>query len=239
MAKAIHTKPFTWLTESYLPCWRCDKCGAYLSPEQTDDRCPRAECDGRIVDWNKRGAHGESAASSAGVSVDGGVLPQPNRADRTNAADDPESGSSGDQMTDTLMGNRLRNVFFTPHILEHLVKMGTRETRVIESVPGDAQLRGAGYDPVRGAFYLTVEHASFKELAGGELIPEMRPMFEYVRPAVHIGPANDYQARRNVIEDLIESCKRNGVWLAHEDGHGAFRFMSESTEDWLRQALEE
>lgn len=128
------------------------------------------------------------------------------------------------------MGNKLRNVFFTPHILEHLVKMGTRETQVIEAVPSDAQIRGAGYDPVRGAFYLTVEHGTFKELAPGELIPEMRPMFQEPRPEVHIGPANAHQARRNVIEDLIASCKRNGVWLSHEDGHGAFTFTDESTE---------
>ena len=139
----------------------------------------------------------------------------------------------------TLMGNRLRNVFFTPHILEHLVKMGTRETQVIEAVPGDAQLRGAGYDPVRGAFYLTIEHESFDALEEGALIPEMRPMFREPPIAVEIGPANEHQARVRFIEGVIELSKKYGVWLSHEDGHGAFTFSNESTEDWLREAVAE
>lgn len=81
-------------------------------------------------------------------------------------------------MTETKMGNRLCNVFFTPHILEQLFKHGTtRATPVEDAVPGSAQMRGAGYDPVRGAFYLTFEHETFKELSGGELLPEMRPLF--------------------------------------------------------------
>lgn len=140
-----------------------------------------------------------------------------------------------------MTGNKLRNIFFTPHILEQLFKFGSRDGVAViqDAVPGDAQMRGAGYAETRGAFYLTFEHDSFKALATGELIPEMRPLFRDARAEVHIGPANDHQAQTRVIEDLIASCQRNGVWLSHEDGHGAFKFQKESTEEWLRQAVED
>lgn len=39
------------------------------------------------------------------------------------------------------------------------------------------------------------------------------------------------------IEEIVELCKRYGLWLSHEDGHGAFMVTGAyDTEGWLRAA---
>lgn len=37
-------------------------------------------------------------------------------------------------------------------------------------------------------------------------------------------------------DEIVALCKKRGLWIAHEDNHGAFIFQRTSTEEWLRWA---
>ena len=37
-------------------------------------------------------------------------------------------------------------------------------------------------------------------------------------------------------DEIVALCKKRGLWIAHEDDHGAFIFQRTSTEEWLRQS---
>lgn len=43
---------------------------------------------------------------------------------------------------------------------------------------------------------------------------------------------------RAFVSEIVEVCRRHGMWLAHEDQHGAFEIWPSdaSTEDWLTSA---
>jgi hypothetical protein len=43
---------------------------------------------------------------------------------------------------------------------------------------------------------------------------------------------------RALTDELVEACKRHGLWIAHEDNHGGFIFQRTSTEQWLRDATD-
>jgi len=36
--------------------------------------------------------------------------------------------------------------------------------------------------------------------------------------------------------ELFDLCRKHCIWLSHEDGHGGFELVDESTEDWLSGA---
>ncbi len=38
------------------------------------------------------------------------------------------------------------------------------------------------------------------------------------------------------LEEIVSVCKKHGLWISHEDGHGAFEVVRETTEDWIMGA---
>lgn len=38
------------------------------------------------------------------------------------------------------------------------------------------------------------------------------------------------------ISDIVAVCAKHGMWLSHEDLHGAFKVVEETTADWLFDA---
>lgn len=39
-----------------------------------------------------------------------------------------------------------------------------------------------------------------------------------------------------LITDIVAVCKKHGIWLSHEDGHGGFLISRVPTDDWLEGA---
>ena len=35
------------------------------------------------------------------------------------------------------------------------------------------------------------------------------------------------------LKEIVVVCKKHGMWLGHEDAHGAFKVVTEPTDDWL------
>ncbi|MEY2687977.1 MAG: hypothetical protein RL375_2175 [Pseudomonadota bacterium] len=40
------------------------------------------------------------------------------------------------------------------------------------------------------------------------------------------------------LAEISALCAKHGMWLSHEDGHGQFQIVSESTQDWLEGAAD-
>lgn len=41
------------------------------------------------------------------------------------------------------------------------------------------------------------------------------------------------------LHDIVATCRRHGLWISHEDEHGAFIITEQSTETWIREARAE
>jgi len=39
-----------------------------------------------------------------------------------------------------------------------------------------------------------------------------------------------------LMRDIVEVCRKHGLWLGHEDDYGAFLVRINSTEEWLMAA---
>ncbi len=46
------------------------------------------------------------------------------------------------------------------------------------------------------------------------------------------------ERKRMFLEKVINLCKNYNLWISHEDSYGAFIITKDSTESWLRGAIE-
>lgn len=40
------------------------------------------------------------------------------------------------------------------------------------------------------------------------------------------------------LREIVQVCEKHGMWLGHEDGHGAFKIVQNSTAEWLSRAYD-
>jgi hypothetical protein len=53
------------------------------------------------------------------------------------------------------------------------------------------------------------------------------------------GNTSEFLENRRVdafLEDLFDLCEKHGLWLSHEDTHGAFVVTDEDTSEWIADA---
>lgn len=49
-------------------------------------------------------------------------------------------------------------------------------------------------------------------------------------------PRISHEAAQSLLSEIVEVCRKHGLWLAHEDNYHAFLVQRASTEEWIMGA---